>query len=67
MISSELIKSTLRNIAVFLGPALDMTFKIYDSAFRLIETIHHDERVIINCEYDSDKDMLIMSGAAGEI
>jgi hypothetical protein len=43
-----------------------MTFKIYDSSFRLLETIHHDERVILDCEYDSQKDMLIMSGAAGE-
>lgn len=50
---------------VFLGPALDMTFKIYDASFRLLETIHHDERVILDCEYDDARDILIMSGAAG--
>lgn len=42
-----------------------MSFKIYDNNLILIESIHHDERAIIDSVYDRDKDILILSGAKG--
>jgi hypothetical protein len=42
-----------------------MSFRIYDRSFKLLESINHLERAIIGCEYDTSKDMLILSGALG--
>jgi hypothetical protein len=42
-----------------------MSFKLYDNNFILIESIHHEERAIIDCAYERDKDILILSGAKG--
>jgi hypothetical protein len=50
---------------VFLAAALDMSFKIFDNHFQLLESIHHDERAILQMEYDSQKDLIFTSGAAG--
>lgn len=50
---------------VFLAAALDMTFKIFDRKLNLLETIHHDERAILQMEYDPSKDVIITAGAAG--
>lgn len=54
------------SFSVFFAPALDMSFKIYDNNFVLIESIHHDERAIIDSVYDREKDILILSGAKGK-
>ena len=43
-----------------------MSFKIYDTNLILVESIHHDERAIIDCSYDREKDVLILSGASGK-
>lgn len=43
-----------------------MTFKIFDRALRLVETISHQERAVIGCEYDAIKDILVLGGAFGK-
>lgn len=50
---------------VFLSSALDMTFKIFDKSFRLLQSIHHEERAILSLEYDGEKGIVICSGASG--
>jgi hypothetical protein len=42
-----------------------MSFKLYDNNFLLLESIHHEERAIIDCVYEREKDILILSGAKG--
>jgi hypothetical protein len=42
-----------------------MSFKVYDKSLRLIESIKHEERAILQLEYDSSKDILLSSGASG--
>lgn len=51
---------------VFFGPSMDMSFNIYDQRFRMIESISHEERVILGCHYDVERDLLIMSGGSGK-
>lgn len=50
---------------VFLVAALDMTFQIYDKQLSLMETIHHDERAILNMEYLPERGLIAISGASG--
>jgi len=50
---------------VFLVAALDMTFQIYDKQLSLMETIHHDERAILNMEYLPERNLIVISGASG--
>jgi hypothetical protein len=50
---------------VFLASALDMTFKIFGRDLLLLESIHHEERAILQMEYDNEKDVIIASGASG--
>jgi WD40 repeat protein len=50
---------------VFLAAALDMTFKIFDKQFRLLQEFHHDERAILSLQYDADRGIVICSGASG--
>ena len=50
---------------VFLGAALDMTFKIYDKKLNLLEVIRHEERAILHLEYDAPRDLIISAGACG--
>eukprot|EP01033_Poteriospumella_lacustris_P001795 gene1795-1301_t len=50
---------------VFLAAALDMTFKIFDRNLRLLESIHHEERAILQLELDAEKDIIYSSGANG--
>jgi WD40 repeat protein len=50
---------------VFLAAALDMSFKIFDRQLNLLESIHHEERAILQLEYDSNRDIIFSSGATG--
>ncbi len=50
---------------VFLAAALDMSFKIFDNHLQLLESIHHDERAILQMEYDNSKELVFTSGANG--
>lgn len=50
---------------VFLAAALDMSFKIFDRHLNLLESIHHEERAILQIEYDIQKDLIFSSGATG--
>ena len=51
---------------VFLAAALDMSFKIYDRNLDLLESIRHDERAILQLEYDATNDIFLASGASGK-
>lgn len=50
---------------VFLAAALDMSFKIFDKKLELLESIHHEERAILQLEMDTSKDIIYSSGASG--
>lgn len=50
---------------VFLAAALDMTFKIFDRNLKLLESIHHEERAILQMELDTTRDIIYSSGANG--
>lgn len=50
---------------VFLAAALDMSFKIFDRNLKLLESIHHEERAILQMELDPVKDIIYSSGASG--
>jgi WD40 repeat protein len=50
---------------VFLAAALDMSFKIYDKGLNLLESIRHEERAILQLEFDPDKEIILSSGASG--
>jgi WD40 repeat protein len=52
-------------LKIFLAAALDMSFKIYDRHLTLLESIHHEERAILQLEYDPKKDILLSAGASG--
>ena len=52
-------------LKIFFASALDMCFKIYDKNFKLIESIRHLERSILNIAYSMNKGLLIISGANG--
>lgn len=52
-------------LKILFAAALDMTFRMYDLNFKLLESIHHDERVVVHCEYDAAKDFIIIAGATG--
>ena len=54
-------------LSVFFGPSMDMSFNIYDQRLRLIESINHQERVILGCYYDIPQDILVMSGGCGKL
>jgi hypothetical protein len=45
---------------------MDMSFNIYDQRLRLIESISHEERVVLGCHYDIEKDFMILSGGSGK-
>ena len=53
-------------MSVFLAAALDMSFKIYDRNLDLLESIRHDERAILQLEYDATNDIFLASGASGK-
>ena len=52
-------------IQVVLAAALDMSFKVYDRNLNLIESIKHEERAILQLVFDSSRDIVLSSGAAG--
>jgi hypothetical protein len=52
-------------LKIFLAAALDMSFQIFDRQLRLLEAIRHEERAILQLEYDSNQDIIIASGASG--
>lgn len=52
-------------LKVFLAAALDMSFKIFDKTLIQLESIRHDERAILELEYDASKDIIFTSGATG--
>jgi WD40 repeat protein len=52
-------------LKVFLASALDRSFKIFDKFLKLLESIHHEERAILQLEFDSNKDLIYSSGASG--
>jgi WD40 repeat protein len=55
----------ITKMKVFLAAALDMSFKIFDRQLNLLESIHHEERAILQLEYDQSKDLIFSSGANG--
>lgn len=52
-------------LKILFASALDMCFKIYDYRLKLIESIRHAERSILNMEYVHSQGLLIISGANG--
>lgn len=50
---------------VFLAAALDMSFKVLDRNLNQLESIRHEERAILQMEYDNEKDLIFTSGASG--
>eukprot|EP01039_Chlorochromonas_danica_P000067 gene67-73_t len=52
-------------LKIFLAAALDMSFKLLDKTLALLESIRHEERAILQMEYDNSKDLIFTSGAAG--
>ncbi|RYH28854.1 hypothetical protein EON65_10635 [archaeon] len=55
----------VHKLKVFLAVALDMSFKLFDRQLLLLESIRHDERAILQLEYDASKDLIFTSGATG--
>ncbi len=55
----------ISKLKLFLAAALDMTFRLYDRKFNLIEVIKHEERVILTLEYDVELNLIIAAGACG--
>lgn len=55
----------ISKMRIFLAAALDMSFKLYDQNLTLVESIHHEERAILQIEYDSVKEIIFTSGATG--
>eukprot|EP01031_Cornospumella_fuschlensis_P037994 gene37994-46159_t len=55
----------VHKLKVFLAVALDMSFKLFDRQLLLLESIRHDERAIVQLEYDASKDLIFTSGATG--
>lgn len=55
----------MHRLKIFFASALDMCFKIYDKKFKLVESIRHSERSILNIEYSASKGLLLISGANG--
>ena len=52
-------------LKVFLASALDMSFKVFDRNFKLLESINHEERAILSMEYDAERSILLCAGASG--
>ena len=55
----------ISKLRLFLATALDMTFRLYDRKFNLVEVIKHEERVILTLEYDAELNLIIAAGASG--
>ncbi len=55
----------ISKLRLFLAAALDMTFRLYDRKFNLVEVIKHEERVILTLEYDAELNLIIAAGASG--
>lgn len=57
--------AAIPRMKVFLAAALDMSFKVFDKTLNQLESIHHDERAILQLEYDQGRDFILSSGATG--
>ena len=52
---------------IFIASSLDLSFKLYNSDFLHIFTITHNERAILNIQYDEHRNRLISAGGTGVI
>ena len=52
-------------LKVYVGAALDMSFKVYNKSLQLIESITHEERAVLSMIYDASKELIVMAGANG--
>lgn len=55
----------LHGLRVFLAAAADMSFKVFDTQLRLVESIRHEERTITSLGYDEQEGVLVVASAEG--